>query len=52
MPKTTSQLSEFTVVETIGSGSFGTCRKIARKSDGKVVIKFILNATTCKSVWP
>ena len=38
MPKTTSQLSEFTVVETIGSGSFGTCRKIARKSDGKVVI--------------
>jgi len=36
MPKTSEKLSDFTVVETIGTGSFGTCKKISRKSDGKV----------------
>ena len=32
----TSKLCEYVVLETIGGGSFGTCRKVSRKLDGKV----------------
>jgi hypothetical protein len=31
-----SALGDYTVLETIGKGSFGTCRKVQSKKDGKV----------------
>ena len=36
MPKTVAKLEDFEVLQTIGTGSFGTCRKVLRKADGKV----------------
>ena len=36
MPKTVAKLEDFEVLQTIGTGSFGTCRKVRRKADGKV----------------
>ena len=36
MPKTVAKLEDFEVLLTIGTGSFGTCRKVRRKVDGKV----------------
>lgn len=32
-----SSLDDFDVIGTIGSGSYGTCKKIRRKKDGKVI---------------
>ena len=37
MPKTIAKLEDFEVLQTIGTGSFGTCRKVRRKADGKVL---------------
>lgn len=31
-----SKLSDYEVIAGIGSGTFGTCKKIRRKTDGKV----------------
>lgn len=31
-----SRVEDYDVLYTIGSGSYGRCRKIRRKSDGKV----------------
>lgn len=36
MPKTVAKFSDYKVLATIGTGSFGTCKKIQRNSDGKV----------------
>ena len=36
MPKTVAKLEDFEVLLTIGTGSFGTCRKVRRRADGKV----------------
>ncbi|XP_021368824.1 serine/threonine-protein kinase Nek2-like isoform X2 [Mizuhopecten yessoensis] len=36
-PRMPSTLDDFAVISTIGSGSYGTCRKIRRKKDGKVL---------------
>ncbi|XP_022335257.2 serine/threonine-protein kinase Nek2-like isoform X2 [Crassostrea virginica] len=33
-----STLDDFEVIETIGSGSYGTCKKIKRKRDGKFLV--------------
>eukprot|EP00052_Salpingoeca_macrocollata_P010528 m.81990 g.81990 ORF g.81990 m.81990 type:complete len:416 (+) comp17604_c0_seq3:187-1434(+) len=33
-----STKSDYSVLETIGTGTFGVCRKIRRKSDGKVLV--------------
>ncbi|XP_065051894.1 serine/threonine-protein kinase Nek2-like [Rhopilema esculentum] len=38
-----SRLEDYDVVETIGSGSYGTCRKIRRRCDGKVLVWKELN---------
>jgi len=35
-----NKLDEYEVVSTIGSGSYGTCKKIKRKSDGRVCLIF------------
>lgn len=35
-PRMPSTLDDFDVIGTIGSGSYGTCKKIRRKKDGKV----------------
>jgi len=32
----THKLDEFEVVEVIGSGQYGVCKKVRKKSDGKV----------------
>ena len=32
----THKLEEFEVVEVIGSGQYGVCKKVKKKSDGKV----------------
>ncbi len=37
MPKTNVKLDDFEVLATIGSGTYGTCKKIRRKSDKKVI---------------
>ncbi|XP_060079274.1 serine/threonine-protein kinase Nek2-like [Ylistrum balloti] len=37
VPRMPSTLDDFEVISTIGSGSYGTCRKIRRKKDGKVL---------------
>ncbi|XP_005106236.1 serine/threonine-protein kinase Nek2 isoform X2 [Aplysia californica] len=34
----TSTLDDFEVLSTIGTGSYGTCKKIKRKKDGKVMV--------------
>ena len=36
MPKTISILEDFEILATIGSGTYGTCKQICRKSDKKV----------------
>lgn len=36
-PRMASTLDDFAVISIIGSGSYGTCRKIRRKKDGKVL---------------
>ena len=36
MPKTALKLEDFEVLQTIGTGTFGVCRKVRRKNDGKV----------------
>ena len=36
MPKTSAKLEDFEIVQTIGTGSYGTCRKVTRRCDGKV----------------
>lgn len=46
MPRTSSKLCEYVVLETIGGGSFGTCRKVSRKQDGKVPDSY-----TCSTNW-
>ncbi|BFZ12115.1 hypothetical protein BsWGS_15153 [Bradybaena similaris] len=33
-----STLDDFEVISTIGTGSYGTCKKIRRKKDGKVMV--------------
>ncbi|KAK7103381.1 serine/threonine-protein kinase Nek2-like isoform X2 [Littorina saxatilis] len=33
-----SSLDDFQVVSTIGTGSYGTCKKIRRKKDGKIMV--------------
>ena len=35
----THKLDEFEVVEVIGSGQYGICKKVRKKSDGKVILK-------------
>ena len=40
MPKTAAKLDDFEVLATIGTGSFGTCRKVRRKGDGKVPVEY------------
>ena len=35
-----STLDDFEPLSTIGSGSYGTCKKIRRKKDGKVIYTF------------
>ena len=42
-----SKLQDYDVIGIIGSGSYGTCKKIRRKSDGKVMI---LRSSDCRSV--
>ncbi|XP_062609239.1 serine/threonine-protein kinase Nek2-like isoform X1 [Saccostrea cucullata] len=37
-PRMPSTLEDFEVIGTIGSGSYGTCKKIKRKRDGKVLV--------------
>ena len=32
----THKLDEFEIVEVIGSGQYGVCKKVKKKSDGKV----------------
>ena len=41
-PKMASTLDDFEVVSTIGTGSYGTCKKIRRKKDNKVVLVFVI----------
>ena len=41
MPKTAANLEDYEVLATIGTGSFGTCKKIQRKSDRKVLINYV-----------
>ena len=36
MPKTGTKLEDYEVLATIGTGSFGTCKKVRRKKDRKV----------------
>ncbi|XP_786794.1 serine/threonine-protein kinase Nek2 isoform X1 [Strongylocentrotus purpuratus] len=33
-----SKLSDYDILYTIGSGSYGKCRKVRRKSDGKILV--------------
>ena len=35
-PRMPSSLDDYEVLHTIGTGSYGTCKKIKRKRDGKV----------------
>lgn len=35
----THKLDEFEVVEVIGSGQYGVCKKVRKKPDGKVILK-------------
>ena len=37
----TTTLDDFEVLSTIGTGSYGTCKKIERKKDGKVRISVL-----------
>ncbi|XP_052700276.1 serine/threonine-protein kinase Nek2-like isoform X1 [Crassostrea angulata] len=37
-PRMPSTLDDFDVIGTIGSGSYGTCKKIRRKKDGKILV--------------
>ena len=41
--KMPSSLEDYEVVTTIGSGSYGTCKKIRRKKDGKVKLLHNVN---------
>ena len=34
----THKLDEFEIVEVIGSGQYGVCKKVRKKSDGKVIV--------------
>ncbi|XP_041467819.1 serine/threonine-protein kinase Nek2-like [Lytechinus variegatus] len=36
--KMPSKLSDYDILYTIGSGSYGKCRKVRRKSDGKILV--------------
>lgn len=36
MPRTGAKLEDYDVIATIGTGSFGICKKVRRKSDKKV----------------
>jgi hypothetical protein len=36
MPKNGAQVDDYVVLDTIGTGTFGICRKVRRKSDKKV----------------
>lgn len=38
MPKTTARIEDYDVLATIGTGSYGTCKKIRRKADKKVKV--------------
>ena len=38
MPKTSVKVEDFEIVQTIGTGSFGTCRKVIRRCDGKAFV--------------
>ena len=44
MPNST--LEDYEVLDTIGTGSYGTCKKIRRKRDGKVSY-FSIIVVTC-----
>ena len=44
--KMPSSLEDYEVVATIGSGSYGTCKKIRRKKDGKVKLLHNVNIHT------
>ena len=35
----THKLDEFEIVEVIGSGQYGVCKKVRKKPDGKVILK-------------
>ena len=39
MPKTALKLEDFDILQTIGTGTFGVCKKVRRKSDGKVSLR-------------
>lgn len=39
---------DYEVLGTIGTGSYGTCKKIRRKTDGKV---YQINVCNLKSGW-
>ena len=47
MARHPSKLHEYQVMETIGTGSFGTCRKVSRKADGKVCNSCTLPLQSC-----
>lgn len=38
MPKTGAQIEDYEVQATIGTGTYGICKKVRRKSDGKVFV--------------
>eukprot|EP00794_Sanderia_malayensis_P017711 gene17711-19480_t len=38
-----SKLDDYVVIETVGSGSYGTCKKVRRKTDGKCLVWKELN---------
>lgn len=35
----THKLDEFEIVEVIGKGQYGVCKKVRKKSDGKVIVR-------------
>ena len=48
-----SKLGDYEVLETIGSGSYGNCRKVRRKADDKVCkCNVIVNVNVCKISTP
>jgi NIMA (never in mitosis gene a)-related kinase len=38
-----SKLEDYSVIGTIGSGSYGTCKRVRRKADGKILVWKELN---------
>jgi NIMA (never in mitosis gene a)-related kinase len=44
-----SSLDDYETLYSIGSGSYGTCKKIKRKKDGRVRLQFSLTELKMKS---